>query len=128
MILDRINLEFFQLILCRLDSGKPLTPEEQQIVLKNYIEEAKKSKEEVIEETIKRADAYCKAGADCVYPIGVLDLETIKALRSAMSSPWKSVHIVAQYFLMNPLYQHCPLCLFLQHPYQLPCLWNTVSF
>jgi 2-methylisocitrate lyase-like PEP mutase family enzyme len=45
------------------------------------------SKEEVIKEAIKRAEAYCKAGADCVYPVGVLDLETIETLRRAISSP-----------------------------------------
>lgn len=52
-----------------------------------FLSDADKPIEEVIEEAIKRAEAYCKAGADSVYPIGVLDLETIKALRSAISSP-----------------------------------------
>jgi len=52
-----------------------------------FLSDADKPIEEVIEEAVKRADAYCEAGADCVYPIGVLDLETIKALRSAIRSP-----------------------------------------
>ena len=42
---------------------------------------------EVIEEVINRSDAYVKSGADCVYPVGVLDLETIKSLRKAINSP-----------------------------------------
>jgi 2-methylisocitrate lyase-like PEP mutase family enzyme len=52
-----------------------------------FLSDTNKPKEEVIKEVIKRADAYCKAGADCVYPIGVLDLETIKVLRGEISSP-----------------------------------------
>jgi len=52
-----------------------------------FLSDTSKPKEKVIEEVIKRADAYCKAGADCVYPIGVLDLETIKTLRKEISSP-----------------------------------------
>ena len=52
-----------------------------------FLSDTNKPKEKVIEEAIKRADAYCKAGADCVYPIGVLDLETIKTLRKEISSP-----------------------------------------
>ena len=43
--------------------------------------------DEVINEVVKRANAYYKAGADSVYPIGVLDLDTIKALRAAIRSP-----------------------------------------
>ena len=52
-----------------------------------FLSDTKKSKEEVIEGTVKRADAYSKAGADCVYPIGVLDLETITTLRKKIISP-----------------------------------------
>ena len=33
------------------------------------------------------ADEYIKAGADLVYPVGVLDLKTIKTLRQAINSP-----------------------------------------
>ena len=43
--------------------------------------------EKIIEETVKRADAYINAGVDCVYPIGVLDFETITTLRKEISSP-----------------------------------------
>jgi 2-methylisocitrate lyase-like PEP mutase family enzyme len=52
-----------------------------------FLSDTKKSNEKVIEETVKRADAYIKAGADCVYPVGVLDLETITTLRKEISSP-----------------------------------------
>ncbi len=52
-----------------------------------FLSDINKSKERVIKEAVKRADAYYKGGADCVYLIGVLDLETIKALRKEISSP-----------------------------------------
>jgi len=59
-----------------------------------FLSDTSKPKEKVIEEVIKRADAYCKAGADCVYPIGVLDLETIKTLRKEIRSP---INILGSY-------------------------------
>lgn len=40
-----------------------------------------------IDEAIKRAYEYIKAGADCIYPVGVLDLETVKTLRKEIKSP-----------------------------------------
>ena len=52
-----------------------------------FLSDTSKIKEKVISEVVKRADAYCQAGADCVYPIGVLDLETIKILRKEIKSP-----------------------------------------
>jgi 2-methylisocitrate lyase-like PEP mutase family enzyme len=52
-----------------------------------FLSNTKKQKEQVIEETIKRADDYTKAGADVVYPVGVLDLETITTLRKEISTP-----------------------------------------
>jgi len=42
---------------------------------------------EVITQVIKRADEYLNAGADLVYPIGVLDLETITTLRKEINAP-----------------------------------------
>ncbi len=42
---------------------------------------------DVIAQVIKRAEEYLHAGADIVYPIGVLDLETITTLRKEISSP-----------------------------------------
>lgn len=52
-----------------------------------FLSDSNRPNDEVINEVIKRADAYCKAGADCVYPIGVLNLDTIKALRAVIRSP-----------------------------------------
>ena len=52
-----------------------------------FLSKTDKSLNEVTEEVIKRANAYIKSGADCVYPVGVLDLETIKTLLKAISSP-----------------------------------------
>jgi 2-methylisocitrate lyase-like PEP mutase family enzyme len=42
---------------------------------------------EVIAQVIKRAGEYLNAGADLVYPVGVLKLETITTLRKEISSP-----------------------------------------
>jgi 2-methylisocitrate lyase-like PEP mutase family enzyme len=45
-----------------------------------FLSDTNKKKELVIEEVVKRADEYTKVGAEVVYPIGVLDLETITTL------------------------------------------------
>jgi len=42
---------------------------------------------EVIAQVIKRAEEYLNAGANLVYPIGVLDLETITTLRKEINAP-----------------------------------------
>ena len=52
-----------------------------------FMSRTNKSISEVTDEVIKRADEYIKAGADLVYPVGVLDLKTIKTLRQAINSP-----------------------------------------
>ncbi len=41
----------------------------------------------MIAQVIKRAGEYLNAGADLVYPVGVLKLETITTLRKEISSP-----------------------------------------
>lgn len=43
--------------------------------------------EEGIEDAVVRAKAYSEAGADCIYPIGPGDLETVRILRSRIFSP-----------------------------------------
>lgn len=40
-----------------------------------------------IEEAVARAEAYRRAGADCIYPIGPGDVETLTALRSRITLP-----------------------------------------
>ena len=52
-----------------------------------FLSKENKPKEELITEAIKRADHYIKSGADCIYPVGVLDLETVKTLRKEIKSP-----------------------------------------
>ncbi|MEJ2193685.1 MAG: isocitrate lyase/phosphoenolpyruvate mutase family protein [Ignavibacteriaceae bacterium] len=52
-----------------------------------FLSKTRKPILEVTQNVINRADAYIKAGADCVYPVGVLNLEIIKTLRKAISSP-----------------------------------------
>ena len=44
-------------------------------------------KEDIINGIIKRANAYINAGADCVYPIGIFELDTIIKLRKEIQSP-----------------------------------------
>ena len=43
--------------------------------------------EERIEEAVARAGVYGRAGADCIYPIGPGDVETLTALRSRITLP-----------------------------------------
>lgn len=45
------------------------------------------SDEERIEDVVTRLNAYTKAGADCVYPVGRGDKETLKILRARISAP-----------------------------------------
>ena len=52
-----------------------------------FLSDTNKTKSELIDETVKRADIYIKSGADCVYPVGVLDLQTIATLRKEINSP-----------------------------------------
>ncbi|RPI05227.1 MAG: isocitrate lyase/phosphoenolpyruvate mutase family protein [Ignavibacteriae bacterium] len=40
-----------------------------------------------IEEAVLRARAYSEAGADCIYPIGPGDIETLRELRDRISAP-----------------------------------------
>lgn len=43
--------------------------------------------EDAIDEAAIRAKAYAGAGADCIYPIGPGDAETVRALRDRIESP-----------------------------------------
>lgn len=43
--------------------------------------------EERFEHTVRRANAYLQAGADCIYPIGTLDRATIASLVKAIEGP-----------------------------------------
>jgi 2-methylisocitrate lyase-like PEP mutase family enzyme len=45
------------------------------------------SKADIVAETISRANAYFEAGADCVYPITVGDIETLKIIRAETRAP-----------------------------------------
>lgn len=52
-----------------------------------FLSKENNPEEELISEAIKRADAYIKAGGDCFYPVGVLNLEKVKTLRKEINSP-----------------------------------------
>jgi 2-methylisocitrate lyase-like PEP mutase family enzyme len=52
-----------------------------------FLSKDNKSTNEIISEAIKRANEYIKAGADCFYPVGVLDLETVQILRREIKFP-----------------------------------------
>ena len=43
--------------------------------------------EKILTETIERANRYIDSGADCVYPIGVLDRQTVVTLRKEIQAP-----------------------------------------
>jgi 2-methylisocitrate lyase-like PEP mutase family enzyme len=45
------------------------------------------------EETVQRAKAYLAAGADCIYPFGFIDMDTVARLTKAIDAP---VNIVAR--------------------------------
>lgn len=45
-----------------------------------------------LQETLKRAEAYVAAGADCLFPIGLKNIETIKSITSSFAHP---VNIIA---------------------------------
>ncbi|RJP54613.1 MAG: isocitrate lyase/phosphoenolpyruvate mutase family protein [Anaerolineaceae bacterium] len=53
----------------------------------SFLAEGFPSEEERIEDAITRSLAYIEAGADCVYPIGRSDRETIKVLRERIPAP-----------------------------------------
>lgn len=53
----------------------------------SFLAEGFSSEEERIEDAITRSLAYIEAGADCVYPIGRSDRETIKVLRERIPAP-----------------------------------------
>jgi 2-methylisocitrate lyase-like PEP mutase family enzyme len=52
-----------------------------------YVSSAFASIGEAMADAIERAGAYAKAGADCVYPLGPGDEETVRKLRSSVTSP-----------------------------------------
>jgi 2-methylisocitrate lyase-like PEP mutase family enzyme len=52
-----------------------------------FISNVFQTKEERIEETVVRAKAYSEAGADCIYPMGPGDRETLTTLRKRITSP-----------------------------------------
>ena len=53
----------------------------------SFFAEGFSSDEERIEDVVTRLNAYTKAGADCVYPVGRGDKETLKILRKRISAP-----------------------------------------
>lgn len=58
------------------------------LYIKNVGDPAKR-----FEETVRRGKAYLAAGADCIYPFGLTDMETIARLVKALDAP---VNIVAR--------------------------------
>ncbi|MCW8812286.1 MAG: isocitrate lyase/phosphoenolpyruvate mutase family protein [Ignavibacteriaceae bacterium] len=52
-----------------------------------FLSKTNKISEELINDAVKRANAFINAGADCIYPIGVLNFETVKTLRKKIKSP-----------------------------------------
>jgi 2-methylisocitrate lyase-like PEP mutase family enzyme len=53
----------------------------------SFLAEGFSSEEERIEDAVTRALAYIEAGADCIYPVGRGDKETLKILRERIPAP-----------------------------------------
>ncbi len=53
----------------------------------SYLSSSFPNHEDATEEAVRRAKAYSEAGADCIYPIGPGDEETVRALRNRIESP-----------------------------------------
>ena len=53
----------------------------------SFVSSSFTSKEEAMEEAVKRAQAFSEAGADCFYPIGPGDETTVRVLRDRIPSP-----------------------------------------
>jgi 2-methylisocitrate lyase-like PEP mutase family enzyme len=53
----------------------------------SFVSSSFATKEEAIEEAVKRAEAFSEAGADCFYPIGPGDEATVRMLRKRVQSP-----------------------------------------
>ena len=53
----------------------------------SFFVEGFSSDEELIEDVVTRCNAYIQAGADCVYPIGRGDKETLSILRKRIKAP-----------------------------------------
>ena len=52
-----------------------------------YMQKFGANDSERFDETVRRARAYLKAGADCIYPIGLGDAATLAALVKALDAP-----------------------------------------
>lgn len=53
----------------------------------SFFAEGFSSEEERVEDVVTRLNAYVQAGADCVYPVGRGDKETLAILRKRISAP-----------------------------------------
>lgn len=53
----------------------------------SFFAEGFASEEERIEDVVTRLNAYAQAGADCVYPVGRGDKQTLQILRKRISAP-----------------------------------------
>ncbi len=53
----------------------------------SFLSDRFSTNEERIEEAVARAEVYGQAGADCIYPIGPGDVETLTLLRSRITLP-----------------------------------------
>lgn len=53
----------------------------------SFLSETLPAAAEKLEDALQRGQAYTRAGADCIYPIGPADRETLAALRAGISGP-----------------------------------------
>jgi 2-methylisocitrate lyase-like PEP mutase family enzyme len=48
---------------------------------------------ELVAEALRRADAYLEAGADCVYPIALWEMDALRHFSSEVGGPWNVVRL-----------------------------------
>jgi len=57
----------------------------------SFISDQFSDREERVEDAVTRAQAYTRAGADCIYPMGPGDAETLQLLRNRISGPFNAL-------------------------------------
>lgn len=71
-----------------------------------FLLDATGNKQQKINATIERANAYLEAGADCIFPIGIDDIDTLKHLRQIISAPI-NVLVLPEKMTMQEMFGIC---------------------
>lgn len=85
--LRRIDEQCARIETIRRTSGQQGLPLVINARVDSFLSNTFTSRSTRIEEAVVRAQAYTESGADCIYPIGPGDRETVGELRDRISSP-----------------------------------------